>query len=117
MVINRGRLINNCSMKIQREEMSSLAHNPMKPLYTYDDSLGDHRNVDNIKTLASFWLSKVDKFSLPGKYKAWIYQHGILPEQSSRQRDMVLGEVRQYKKNRRGATRLLGEGSKGLRRD
>ena len=25
------------------------------------------------------WLKAVDKSGLPGKYKAWIYQHGILP--------------------------------------
>ncbi|KAL3972927.1 tetraspanin-7 [Sarotherodon galilaeus] len=26
------------------------------------------------------WLSSVDKSGLPGKFKAWIYQHGILPQ-------------------------------------
>jgi len=25
------------------------------------------------------WLGVVDKSELPGKFKAWIYQHGILP--------------------------------------
>lgn len=25
------------------------------------------------------WLSAVDKSGLPGRFKAWIYQHGILP--------------------------------------
>ncbi|KAK0142515.1 hypothetical protein N1851_019559 [Merluccius polli] len=25
------------------------------------------------------WLSKVDKTGLPGRFKAWIYQHSILP--------------------------------------
>ena len=30
---------------------------------------------DNLNT----WLSAVDKSGLPGKFKAWIYQHGILP--------------------------------------
>ena len=25
------------------------------------------------------WLKLVDKCGLPGKFKAWIYQHGILP--------------------------------------
>jgi hypothetical protein len=25
------------------------------------------------------WLATVDKSGLPGKFKAWIYQHGVLP--------------------------------------
>ncbi len=25
------------------------------------------------------WLTAIDKSGLPGKFKAWIYQHGVLP--------------------------------------
>ena len=25
------------------------------------------------------WMEIIDKSGLPGKYKAWCYQHGILP--------------------------------------
>ena len=82
-VIKKGCLIRNVTMRIQGEEIPQLVDNPVKALGKwYDDSLGDHRNVDNIKTLASTWLTKVDKSGLPGKYKAWIYQHGILPRLS-----------------------------------
>lgn len=25
------------------------------------------------------WLTKADKFELPSRFKAWIYQHAVLP--------------------------------------
>ena len=28
---------------------------------------------------AERWMESIDKSGLPGKYKAWCYQHGILP--------------------------------------
>ena len=31
-----------------------------------------------VKTLAFTWLTNVDKSGQPGKYKVWLYQHGIL---------------------------------------
>ena len=26
------------------------------------------------------WMRALDKSGLPGKYKAWIYKHGVLPK-------------------------------------
>lgn len=25
------------------------------------------------------WLKRVDKTGLPGKFKVWVYQHGVMP--------------------------------------
>ncbi|VDI54010.1 Hypothetical predicted protein [Mytilus galloprovincialis] len=36
-------------------------------------------NVEDTYKQLDDWLKAVDKSGLPGKYKAWIYQHGILP--------------------------------------
>jgi len=67
-VTKKGCLIRNVAIRIQRKEIPQLVNNPMKALGKwYDDSLGDHRNVDNIKTLASTWPTKVDKSGLPGE--------------------------------------------------
>lgn len=40
------------------------------------------KDTDSIKATISDlerWLRTVDKSGIPGKFKAWIYQHGILP--------------------------------------
>lgn len=38
------------------------------------DTAAQQGTSDDLNT----WLSAVDKSGLPGKFKAWIYQHGIL---------------------------------------
>ena len=77
VVIKKGCLTTNVTMRIQGDEILSPVDNPVKALRMwYDDSLGDHRNINHVKTLA--FTTNVDKSGLPGKYKAWIYQHGIL---------------------------------------
>ena len=75
----------NVIVRIQGEVIPSLQDSLIKALGKwYDDSLGDHRNVNHVKTLAFTWLTNVDKSGLPGKYKAWIYQHGIMASHTFR---------------------------------
>ena len=45
----------------------------------FDDTLGDTRNVSDTTKQLDTWMTTIDKSALPGKYKAWIYQHGVLP--------------------------------------
>lgn len=45
----------------------------------YDESLKDHNNVRTTEKQAELWLKKLDMSGLPGKFKAWLYQHGLLP--------------------------------------
>lgn len=45
----------------------------------FDASLKDKAAVDATQKELKSWLSAVDKSGLPGRFKAWIYQHGILP--------------------------------------
>ena len=47
-------------------------------------SLGNSSTKDQaaIKRIGGYlddWLRKIDKSGLPGKFKAWLYQHAVLP--------------------------------------
>ena len=44
-----------------------------------DESLKDSNNVCSTEKQAEGWLKKIEKSGLPGKFKAWLYQHGLLP--------------------------------------
>ncbi|XP_060744907.1 uncharacterized protein LOC132858536 [Tachysurus vachellii] len=44
----------------------------------YDDFLSDKNSISSTGKQVEVWLKKIDKSGLPGKYKCWIYQHGLL---------------------------------------
>ena len=65
-------------MQIQGEKIPSIEGNPIKCLGKwFNKSLTDKESIEGTKKLLS-WLRTVDGSGLPGKHKAWIYQHGIL---------------------------------------
>lgn len=45
----------------------------------FNCSLRDTTAIRTTNQELEAWLVAVDKSGLPGKFKAWIYQHGILP--------------------------------------
>ena len=46
----------------------------------FDDTLKDGNNkLSVIAQIEKKWLLSVDVSELPGKFKVWIFQHGILP--------------------------------------
>ncbi|XP_031136520.1 uncharacterized protein LOC116036966, partial [Sander lucioperca] len=45
----------------------------------FDCSLKDAASIRATNEQLESWLTTVDKSGLPGKFKAWLYQHGILP--------------------------------------
>ncbi|XP_075343502.1 uncharacterized protein LOC142401936 [Odontesthes bonariensis] len=45
----------------------------------YDCTLRDTAALQATSEELGTWLRAVDKSGLPGKFKAWLYQHGILP--------------------------------------
>ncbi|RXN04866.1 hypothetical protein ROHU_009463 [Labeo rohita] len=45
----------------------------------FDDSLTDRNNISSTEKQTEEWLRKIEKSGLPGKFKAWHYQHGLLP--------------------------------------
>ena len=46
----------------------------------FDSSLKDSASIKNTCEEIEGWLDNLDKMGLPGKFKAWAYQHGILPK-------------------------------------
>lgn len=65
---------------VQGEVSPNIHGNPIRCLgKCYDDSLSDKKNVFNFGKQVEDWWKKLDKSSLPGKYKCWICQHGLLP--------------------------------------
>ena len=45
----------------------------------FNESLRDKESIEDTKKNLLSWLRTVEGSGLPGKYKAWIYQPGILP--------------------------------------
>ncbi|XP_052281123.1 uncharacterized protein LOC127878636 [Dreissena polymorpha] len=45
----------------------------------YDASLNDISSTNRTKNQLQEGLKQIDQTSLPGKFKAWLYQHGLLP--------------------------------------
>ena len=63
----------------------TISEKPIKSLGKFfDSSLRDAASIKNTCEELEGWLKDVDKTGLPGKFKAWIYQHGILRLQWSR---------------------------------
>ena len=45
----------------------------------FDKSLKDTNHVKTIGEQLDQWLGSINKSELPGKFKVWCYQHGVLP--------------------------------------
>ena len=57
-----------------------MTEKPVKTLgKIFDSSLKDSAAIKQTKCDLATWLTTIDKSGLPGKFKAWIYQHGVLP--------------------------------------
>lgn len=64
----------------QGDTILSIKENPMKCLGKwYNSSLTDRDNVSRTKKHSGEWLKNIEKSGLPGKFKAWHFQHGLLP--------------------------------------
>ena len=80
LVLQKGKPTSRFRFKIDGEVIPSLNEKPIKCLgKTFDDTLKDVNNTKIIKQQLDKWLNDVDNSDLPGKYKAWCFQHGILP--------------------------------------
>ena len=78
-VINNGKP-KKMIFKIDGNPIPTVEEKPIKCLgkwFTIDGK--DTPMVQNMTEQAETWLKEVDKSGLPGSYKAWCYQHGILP--------------------------------------
>ncbi|KAI4876470.1 hypothetical protein NFI96_017397 [Prochilodus magdalenae] len=80
MVLKRGKVVDKFRFVVDGEEIPSITEKPVMSLgKAFNSSLQDKASVQTtIKKLES-WLHAVDKSGVPGRFKAWLYQHGILP--------------------------------------
>ena len=79
LVIQKGKTTEKFKLLVQGEVIPNIQGNPIKCLGKwYDDSLSDKNSISSTLKQVEEWLNKIDKSGLPGKYKCWIYQHGLL---------------------------------------
>ncbi|XP_063448172.1 uncharacterized protein LOC134727719 [Mytilus trossulus] len=79
LVVKNGK-VKEERFKIGDEIIPTVSEKPVKCLGKwFNNTLSDKLNVEDTYKQLDDWLKAVDKSGLPGKYKAWIYQHGILP--------------------------------------
>ncbi|XP_052223957.1 uncharacterized protein LOC127839609 [Dreissena polymorpha] len=80
LVIKKGQTTERFKLYVQNEEIPSIVTSPIKCLGKwFDASLQDRDNVKNLKQQVEEGLKKIDRCGLPGKFKAWLYQHALLP--------------------------------------
>ena len=80
LVLKKGKVDNKHRFTVEGKTIPTLTEKPVKSLgKTFNSSLKDTSSVHQLRIELRKWLDAIDKTGLPGKYKAWIYQHGVLP--------------------------------------
>lgn len=80
MVLKKGRVIDRFRFSISGTVIPTVTEQPVKSLgKLFDSTLKDSAAIQIGNLELGTWLTKVDKSGLPGRFKAWIYQHSILP--------------------------------------
>ena len=80
LVIKRGSVTKRFNLQIQGDDIPSILESPIKCLGKwFDASLSDKHNMQRIKSQLHEGLRQIDRTGLPGKFKAWLFQNGLLP--------------------------------------
>ncbi|XP_052223903.1 uncharacterized protein LOC127839559 [Dreissena polymorpha] len=80
LIIKKGKVTKQFTQQVQGEDIPSIIDSPVKCLGKwYDASLKDTNNITRVKNQLQDGLKLIDQTGLPGKFKAWLYQHGFLP--------------------------------------
>ena len=76
----KGKVNTRMKFKIKGEVIPTVTEKPVKSLWKwFDTSLKDTESITQMVIQGEEWMCKIDRSGLPGKYKAWCYQHGVLP--------------------------------------
>lgn len=79
-VLRNGKVVDRFWFSIAGTSIPTIMEKPVKSLgKVFDSSLRDAASIQATCTELDGWLKSVNHSRLPGKYKAWLYQHGILP--------------------------------------
>lgn len=80
LVLKKGKVTNKFHFTFGSTQILSITNKPVKSLgKVFDCSLKDTAAIQSINQELEAWLAKVDKSSLPGKFNAWVFKHGIFP--------------------------------------
>ena len=80
IVIQKGTIEKNVRLKLGTATIPSLNEQPVKCLGKwYDGSLRDTENSRKTIHQLQDHLERVDKAPISGRYRAWIFQHGVMP--------------------------------------
>lgn len=80
LVVKKGKVTDRFRFNIDGSMIPSISEKPVKSLgKVFDSSLKDASSIQATCQELDSWLRAVDRSGLPGKFKAWIYQHGIVP--------------------------------------
>ncbi|XP_029943214.1 uncharacterized protein LOC115385372 [Salarias fasciatus] len=80
LVLKKGRVADRCRFAIGGTPIPTVMDKPVKSLgKVFNSSLRDSDSLQKTKAELTSWLIAIDKSGLPGKFKTWIYQHGVLP--------------------------------------
>lgn len=81
LVIQKGKVVNNIHFKIQAEVMPTIKEEPIKYLGKwYNNSLKDTNKGKMVLDQLVEYVAKIEKCLLPGRFKAWVFHHGVIPK-------------------------------------
>lgn len=79
-VLKRGNMVKNFSFSVDSMITPSIAEKPVASQgKVFDCRLRGTVSVQGTIKKLEAWVFIIDKSGLPGRFKAWLYQHGILP--------------------------------------
>lgn len=80
LVLKKGRVQDRFRFKVGEELIPTVSERPIKSLGKwYRAELNDRESVKEMLGQAKAWLRALDRSGLPGRFKLWGYQHGVLP--------------------------------------
>lgn len=80
LVIKKGKITEKYHFKISGATIPTLNEKPVKSLAKFfHGSLRDTVAIEQTTKDLTQWLNKIDKSGLPGRFKAWLFQHAVLP--------------------------------------
>ncbi len=80
LVPKKGKVTDRFRFRLGEYQIASVTERPVKSLgKVFNCRLNDRDSIKATSTDLEGWLRTVDKSELPGRFKAWVYQHGILP--------------------------------------
>ncbi len=80
LVLKKGKVTDRFRFRLGEHQIPSVTERPVKSLgKAFNCRLNDRDSIKATGADLEGWLRTVDKSGLPGRFKAWVYQHGILP--------------------------------------